>query len=78
MAATVGIFEAKTNLSALLERVEAGEDVVITRRGKPIARLVALEESPLEKTLALMAEIRQRSSAGPETLKELIEEGRRW
>lgn len=78
MAATVGIFEAKTNLSALLERVEAGEDVVITRRGKPIARLVALEESTLEKTLALMAEIRKRSSAGPETLKELIEEGRRW
>lgn len=34
--------EAKTHLSALLEEVAAGEDVVITRRGRPVARLVAM------------------------------------
>ena len=34
---TVGIFEAKTNLSRLLEEVERGRDVMITRRGKPVA-----------------------------------------
>jgi prevent-host-death family protein len=32
--------EAKTNLSQLVERVEAGEDIVIARNGKPVARLV--------------------------------------
>ena len=37
---TVGAFEAKTHLSALLERVGGGEEVLITRHGKPIARLV--------------------------------------
>jgi antitoxin (DNA-binding transcriptional repressor) of toxin-antitoxin stability system len=42
----VGIFEAKTRLSELLERVERGEDVVITRRGAPIARLAALTTRP--------------------------------
>jgi prevent-host-death family protein len=37
---TVNVHEAKTHLSRLLEAVEAGEDVVIARAGKPIARLV--------------------------------------
>lgn len=36
----VAVYEAKTRLSALLSRVEAGEQVTITRRGRPIARLV--------------------------------------
>jgi prevent-host-death family protein len=37
---TVGAFEAKTHLSALLDKVEAGESIVITRHGQPVARLV--------------------------------------
>ena len=37
----VNVQEAKTQLSRLLAQVEAGEDVVIARRGKPVARLVA-------------------------------------
>ncbi|MGY1710243.1 type II toxin-antitoxin system Phd/YefM family antitoxin [Geodermatophilus sp. SYSU D00758] len=40
MARTVNVHEAKTHLSRLLEAVEAGEDVVIARSGKPVARLV--------------------------------------
>ncbi len=36
----VGAFEAKNHLGALLDRVEQGEEIVITRHGKPIARLV--------------------------------------
>lgn len=38
----VGVHEAKTHLSRLLERVEAGEEIVIDRRGEPVARLVAV------------------------------------
>jgi prevent-host-death family protein len=38
--AKIGMHEAKTQLSRLVERVEAGEEVIITRRGKPAARLV--------------------------------------
>jgi prevent-host-death family protein len=37
----VNIHEAKTHLSRLLERVAAGEEIVIARAGKPVARLVA-------------------------------------
>ncbi|MFQ5660351.1 MAG: type II toxin-antitoxin system Phd/YefM family antitoxin [Gammaproteobacteria bacterium] len=39
----INIHEAKTHLSRLLERVEAGEEVVISRNGKPIVRLVKYE-----------------------------------
>ena len=43
MARTVNVHDAKTELSRLLAEVEAGEDVVIARRGKPVARLVQYE-----------------------------------
>lgn len=42
---TVGAFEAKTKLSELLDRVERGEEVLITRHGKNVARLVGLDET---------------------------------
>jgi prevent-host-death family protein len=40
---TIGAFAAKTHLSSLLDRVAAGEEVVITKHGKPVARLVAAQ-----------------------------------
>ena len=38
---TVNVHEAKTHLSRLLARVETGEEIVVARRGRPVARLVA-------------------------------------
>jgi prevent-host-death family protein len=77
---TVGAFEAKTNLSALLDKVEAGEEIQITRHGKPVARLVA---SP-EKTIANPAELIERinrladkSTLGPYSWKEMRDYGRK-
>jgi prevent-host-death family protein len=40
---TVNVFEAKTRLSKLLEKVERGEEVIIARAGKPVARLTQLK-----------------------------------
>ena len=77
MTVSVGVFEAKTSLSALLERVEHGEEVVITRRGVPVARLVPAGDSAVEQLLADLAAVRSRGAAGPESLRELIDEGRR-
>ena len=45
----VNIHEAKTHLSRLLEEVEAGEEIVIARSGKPIARLVSLDKKQPRK-----------------------------
>ncbi len=44
MTRTVNIHEAKTHLSRLLEEVRQGEEVVIAKAGKPVARLVAITE----------------------------------
>lgn len=44
--ARVGMHDAKTHLSRLVERAEAGEDVVIQRNGKPVVRLVPVVEEP--------------------------------
>ena len=43
MTKSVGVHEAKTHLSRLLQEVAAGEEVTITRRGEPVARLVGPE-----------------------------------
>ncbi len=45
MSTTVNVHEAKTHLSRLLERVMQGEEVVIAKSGRPVARLVALKET---------------------------------
>lgn len=44
MTKTVNVHEAKTHLSRLLEEVRQGEEVVIAKAGKPVARLIAIEE----------------------------------
>jgi prevent-host-death family protein len=46
MTVTVGAFEAKTHLSELLARVEGGEEVTITKHGRPVARLVPVSQTP--------------------------------
>ena len=73
MTITVGVFEAKTRLSELLERVNAGEEVIITERGHAIARLVPRDDrgSSVEAALAALLEIRGRSLPSPESIQEL-------
>lgn len=44
MSHTVNVHEAKTNLSRLLERVRQGEEVIIAKAGKPVAKLVPVPE----------------------------------
>lgn len=60
----IGAFEAKNRLGTLLDWVENGEEVIITRRGKPIARLVPNAPARGAKVAADAAErIRARASA---------------
>jgi prevent-host-death family protein len=50
MSESVNVYEAKTHLSQLLDRAASGEEIVIARAGRPVARLVALAESPRPRT----------------------------
>jgi prevent-host-death family protein len=78
---TVGAFEAKTHLNELLRRVSKGETIRITLRGAPIAKLVpAGQEEPkdLKKTVRELREIRKGAMLGGLSIRELIDEGRRY
>lgn len=54
MTVTVNIHAAKTQLSRLLEQVEEGEEIVIARAGKPIARIVPLEPRKPKRRLGIL------------------------
>ena len=73
-------FDAKTHLSRLLQETEQGAVITITRRGKPVARLVPVdaEQKPLgpEDVLKGFKEIRSRIK-GRVNIRSLIDEGRR-
>ncbi len=51
---TVNIHEAKTNLSRLIERVQQGEEIIISTAGKPVARLTALDTSDKPRKLGVL------------------------
>jgi prevent-host-death family protein len=76
---TVGAFEAKTHLSALLDRVAAGEEVIITRHGKPVARLVAaqcIDQARANDAFAKLKALRKGTTLGGLSWKELRDAGR--
>jgi prevent-host-death family protein len=56
----IGAFEAKNTLGSLLDRVEQGEEILITRHGKPVARLVP-NSGQIDRTAAAAAAERVRS-----------------
>jgi prevent-host-death family protein len=59
----IGSFDAKNQLSALLDRVEKGEEIVITRRGRAIARLAPYHDPGREKAKAAAESLRTRARA---------------
>ncbi len=78
---TVGAYEAKTHLSELLEQVEAGQEITITKHGAPVARLVPVgRHATTEERAAAIRRIRNLAaglSLGGLKIKDLISEGRR-
>jgi prevent-host-death family protein len=76
-----GAFEAKTKLGQLLDEVERGEEIVITRRGKPVARLKSVvpgfDREKARRAVAEIPEMRKGVTLGGLKIKDLINEGRR-
>ncbi len=78
----IGAFEAKNTLGSLLDLVQQGEEVVITRHGKPVARLVretkradALERG--QRAVERLTQLSKGVTLGGLSIRELIDEGRR-
>ena len=79
---TTGIFEAKRSFSALIDAVAAGEEVLITRHGKEVVRMVPVQpkaapaKAQLAVELAVLKRLRARVKPGP-GWRELRDEGRK-
>ncbi len=73
----VSVAATKAHLSKLLDRVEKGEEIMVTRRGKPVARLSPVR--PKKKPLPLLAEFRSKiprlKTTGSKVLRMMREEG---
>ena len=77
----VGSYEAKPHLPRLLERVQRGERITITRHGVPIALLVPADgrgETDVDAVIEKIKAFRRKHSLGGISIRELIEEGRKY
>jgi len=76
---TVSVAEAKAHLSELLNQVEAGEEIVITRRGQPIVRLISerkpLKPLPLPSLAAFRATMSQSPISSADLIRQMRDEG---
>ena len=82
MIQQIGTFEAKTHFSQIIEKVEHGADFIITRRGKPVAKIIPFKREPemtRQEAFAQLAEFRKlyRGKPGSFNIREAIEEGRK-
>jgi prevent-host-death family protein len=78
---TIGAYEAKTHFSALLEKVEAGEEFTITKHGAPVARLVPfkkqLTSEERRKNIEAWTNRPDKPTLGGLKIRDLINEGRK-
>lgn len=78
---TIGAFEAKNRLSELLEAAEHGEEVMITKHGRPVAKLVPVEKfdrARAREAAEWLMEFRKKHPLRGVKIKDLINEGRRY
>ena len=77
----IGAFEAKTHFSRIIEEVEHGADYVITKRGKPVAKIIPFEQEramTFQEAVEQLKELRKlyRGEPGSFNIREAIEDGR--
>lgn len=76
----VGIYEAKSKLSQLVEKAEAGEEVILTRRGRPVAKIVNVAPAARRNRALLLGQIRAlaRRVRIPKrvSIRDIVAEGR--
>lgn len=78
---TIGAYEAKTHLPRLLDDVARGETITITKHGVPVAKLVPPEmgrRADVGQVIAALRDFSRGRSLGGVSIRELIDEGRRF
>ena len=77
---TLGAFQVKTHFSSLLEQVEQGEQIIITKHGHPVAKLIPINKNNQElanEAIQLLKEFGKNNKLGNLNWKSLRDEGRR-
>jgi len=80
----IGILEAKTHLSSCVDRALAGEEVILTRHGKRLVKLVPIEQQAKRhaRVVELIRRIRRERSNQPQRkeppARNLVSDGRKW
>jgi prevent-host-death family protein len=82
MTQQIGAFEAKTYFSKIISETEQGNDFIVTRRGKAVARIIPFEKEPemtFKEAVEQLAEMRKlyRGEPGSFDIRAAIEEGRK-
>jgi len=82
MTQQIGAFEAKTNFSRIINETENGNDFIVTRRGKAVARIIPFEKEPemtFKEAIEQLVEMRKlyRGEPGSFNIRAAIEEGRK-
>lgn len=76
---TVNLAQAKAHLSELLDKVEAGEEIVVTRHGRPVARILAAvrlkQPIPFDELAAFRATMPRLRKSSAKLLREMRDEG---
>jgi prevent-host-death family protein len=78
---SIATTEAPAQFESLIERVEHGEEITITRGGAPIAKLIPISREsgrPIKDVIAEMREIQKHGRLDGLSVREMIEEGRRY
>jgi prevent-host-death family protein len=77
----IGIYEARTRWSEVIDRVSKGEEITITRHGTPVAKLVPANgqaKTSVAEAIAELRQFRRKHKLRGLTIKQMIEEGRRY
>jgi prevent-host-death family protein len=75
----VGVFEGKTHFSALIDEASRGETIVVTKNGRPLAKIVPFGGEAETAASAMDALLASEATLGPGlTLEQLVDEGRRY
>jgi prevent-host-death family protein len=78
---TIGAFEAKNRLSELLDAAENGEEIMITKHGRPVAKLVpaeAFDRAKARAAIEWLKDFRKKHPLRGLKIKDLINEGRKY
>lgn len=77
---SIGAFEAKTHFSALLDQVAKGEQIIITKHGHPVAKLISIkatDKSRIRDTILKLKEFSKSNTLNGLDWKTLRDEGRK-